>query len=277
MIINAITKLGLSLSPSKSCVITRGKGPGYEKWKKTNLTIDSSRHWHLSLFGGTLKIPLKSKTLYLGTFLSYDHFERQTVEMRVQAAWNNFSRLKPWLCRKRKISTQLKLELMRTCILPTICYGVMFVGLQTNGIKLICQTLHQMYRRVLGNLPHRTHETHSTVLDRFQIESPLLVLHHLANQAHQSLTTALAQVHSQDIIHQINWRTLNDTRTILTSTLCQPEGVPESDTESEEVACIYCSFIAPSLPKLQRHHTLVHAMPRPQTRQVNYQQDTEDV
>ena len=277
MIINAIIKLGLSLSPSKSCVITRGKGPGYEKWKKTNLTMDSSRNWHLSLLGGTLKIPLKRKTLYLGTYLSYDHFERQTVELRVQAAWNNFRRLQPWLCRKYKISIQLKLELMRTCIFPTICYGIMFVGLQTNGIKLICQTLHQMYRRVLGNLPHRTHETHSTVLDRFQIEPPLLVLHQLAIQAHQSLTTALTQVHSQDVIHQINWRTrMNDTRTVLKSTLCQPEGVPESDAESEEVACIYCSFIAPTLPELQRHHTLVHAMPRPQIRKVDYQQDTTD-
>ncbi len=273
LIINAIERLGLSLSPSKSCVITRGKGPGYEKWKKTSLARDSTRNYHLLLREGALRIPLKRKTLYLGTFLSYDQFERQTVELRVQAGWNNFRRLKPWLCRKHKISLQLKLELMRTCILSTISYGVMFVGLQTNGIKLICQTLHQMYRRILGNLPYRTHETHTTVLDRFQIEPPLLVLHKLANQAHQSLSNALTQVHTHDVIHQINWLTLNDTRTLLTSALCQPEGAPESDTEPEEVACIYCSFIAPTLPELQRHQTLVHAMPTPQIRQVDYQQD----
>ena len=276
LIIDAIETLGLSLSPAKSCVITRGKGSGYEKWKKTSLTRDSTRNYHLLLRGGTMKIPLKSKTLYLGTFLSYDQFERQTVELRVQAGWNNFKRLKPWLCRKHKISMQLKLEIMRTCIIPTISYGIMFVGLQTNGIKLICQTLHQMYRRILGNLPHRTHETHTTVLDRFQIDSPLLVLHQLANQAHQSLSNALLQGKPQDVIHLINWRTLNDTRTLLTTTLCQPESVPTSDTEPEEVACIYCSFIAPSLPELQRHQTLVHAMPRPQTRRVDYQQDTTD-
>ena len=276
LIIDAIETLGLSLSPSKSCVITRGKGSGYEKWKKASLAPDSSRNYHLLLRGGTMKIPLKRKTLYLGTFLSYDQFERQTVELRVQAGWNNFRRLRPWLCRKHKISMQLKLEIMRTCIIPTISYGVMFIGLQTNGIKLICQTLHQMYRRILGNLPHRTHETHTTVLERFQIDSPLLVLHQLANQAHQSLSNALLQVTTQDVIHLINWRTLNDTRTLLTTTLCQPESAPTSDTEPDEVACIYCSFIAPSLPELQRHQTLVHDMPRPQTRRVDYQQDTTD-
>ena len=122
LIIDAIEQLGLSLSPSKSCVITRGKGPGYEKWKKASLAMDSTRNYHLLLRGGTMMIPLKRKTLYLGTFLSYDQFERQTVELRVQAGWNNFKRLKPWLCRKHKISMQLKLEIMRTCILPTISY-----------------------------------------------------------------------------------------------------------------------------------------------------------
>lgn len=62
--------------------------------------------------------------MYLGTLLSYDPFERQSEELRVQAGWNNFKRLQPWLCRKHKISLQLRLELMRTCIIPTICYGI---------------------------------------------------------------------------------------------------------------------------------------------------------
>lgn len=200
----------------------------------------------------------------------------QTVELRVQAGWNNFKRLHPWLCRKHKISLQLKLEQMRTCIIPTICYGILFVGLQQTGIQLVCQTLHQMYRRIVGILPHRTRDTHSTVLDSFQIEPPLLVLRQLVNQAHQSLTTTLTLVHPQDVIHQINWLTLNDTRTLLTSALCQLDVFPESDRGPEEVACIYCAFIAPTLLELQSHHTLVHALPRPLIRQVDYRQDTPD-
>lgn len=82
-----------------------------------------------------MKIPLKKKTMYLGTLLSYDQFERQSVELRVQAGWNNFKRLTPWLCRKRKISLKLRLQLMRTCIIPTICYGILFAGMQQTGIQ----------------------------------------------------------------------------------------------------------------------------------------------
>ena len=39
LIIDAIERLGLQLSPSKSCVITRGKGPGYAKWKRTHTCV----------------------------------------------------------------------------------------------------------------------------------------------------------------------------------------------------------------------------------------------
>ena len=118
-----------------------------------------------------------------------------------------------------------------------------FVGMQPTGIQLVCQTLNQMYRRILGNLPHCTRETHSSVLEKFHIEPP---------------EAALTMVHSQDVIHRINWQTLNSTRTLLTS------------------ACIYCAFIAPSLPELQKHHTLVHALPRPLPPGCGQRQDTTD-
>ena len=147
-IIAAIESLGLKLSPSKSCVVTRGKGPGYEKWKRTNTAVDASKTHHLLLREGALKIPLKKKSMYLGTFLSYDQFERQSVELRVQAGWNNFKRLQPWLCRKHKISLQLSLELIGTCIIPTICYGIFSLACNTMVFNLCVKH----YTRCTGEL-----------------------------------------------------------------------------------------------------------------------------
>ena len=273
-IIATIERLGLKISPSKSSVITRGKGAGYEKWKKTHTRLDSNKTHVLVLPNSKMHIPLKKKQLYLGIMLSYDNFERQTVEVRVQAGWNNFKRLKPWLCRKHNISLRLRLELMRTCIIPTICYGILYTGLHENGIHLICQTLHQMYRRIIGNLPHQTRETHTTVLARHGVEPPLITLDKLATQAISSLTNALTQVSDDDVIHLTDWKTLHSTRSLLTSRLCHPEHISESDSASEEFACIYCAFVAPTKPELQRHLTLVHAQPRPLKRKVNYSQDT---
>ena len=163
---------------------------------------------------------------------------------------------------------------MRTCIIPTICYGIFYTGIQENGINLICQTLHQMYRRIIRNLPHHTHETHTAVLDRYHVEPPLVTLDKLANQAVHSLTTALHSVSTDDVIHLTDWRPLQSTRTLIGSRLCQPADFPDSDSAPDEIACIYCAFVAPTKPKLQRHMTQVHAQPRPLKRQVDYSQDT---
>ena len=275
-ILGAIEQLGLVLSQSKSCVITRGKGPGYERWKKKQTRTDALKVHHLLLRDGTMQIPIQKKTMYLGVRLSYDHFERQSVELRVQAGWNNFRRLQPWLCKKHRVTLSLRLELMRTCIIPTICYGILYTGLHERDIQLVCQTLHQMYRRIRGNMPHRTRESHSSVLERFNIEPPLITLDKLATQAHQSLTEALLQVLPDDVIHLTSWHPLNATRTLLTTRLCQSETLSEADSEPTEFTCIYCAFIAPSFSELQRHQTLVHAMPRSISRQVDYTKDTMD-
>ena len=84
------------------------------------LPVSSSKTHQLVLRSGNMKIPLKKKNMHAGIFLSYDRFERQTVEVRVQAGWNNFKRLQPWFCRKHQISLKLRMELMTTCIIPTI-------------------------------------------------------------------------------------------------------------------------------------------------------------
>ena len=79
-IIATIERLGLKISPAKSCVITRGKGPGYEKWKKTQTYLDASTNHSLVLPTSQMKIPIKKKQLYLGVILSYDQFEQQLLK-----------------------------------------------------------------------------------------------------------------------------------------------------------------------------------------------------
>ena len=101
-VIHAIEHLGLTISAPKSYVILQGKGAGFLKWKKTRVKRIQQRQHCLTLCDGNLQIPIKKQCLYLGTVLSYDDFQKQTVELRVKAGWNNFRRLQPWLCRKQK-------------------------------------------------------------------------------------------------------------------------------------------------------------------------------
>lgn len=82
--------------------------------EKQSVDISKKSKPSLKLGGGQVKIPIIRKCLYLGTMLSYDDFQKQTIDMRIQAGWNNFRRLQPWLCRKRKVSLALRLKIMNT-------------------------------------------------------------------------------------------------------------------------------------------------------------------
>ena len=94
-VIMAIERMGLTLSPQKSCVLLKGKGPGFLSWKKRHCITSKSAPPCLSLRDGSLRIPIMKKCLYLGVVLSYEDFQKQTVAVRVNAGWNNFRRLQP--------------------------------------------------------------------------------------------------------------------------------------------------------------------------------------
>lgn len=126
----------------------------------------------------------------------------------------------------------MRLHLMNTCIIPTVCYGIVFTGLTPFGIDLVTKTFNVMYRRILGHVPHLTRISTGSVLDTHRICPPVLTLHQLVEQAHQSLSFALTQVPQHDILHLADWTSLEQTRSLLSSLFLQPERTPLSDPEA---------------------------------------------
>ena len=273
-VIMAIDRLGLTLSAQKSCILLKGKGAGFFKWKKTSVDMSQKTNPCLKLCNGHVRVPIKKQCLYLGTMLSYGDFHKQTVELRVKAGWNNFHRLQPWLCRKHKVSLALRLQLMQTCIVPTICYGIFYIGLTPYGIDLLCKTFNMMYRRIMGHVPHISRINTSTVLAANRIQTPLLTLHHLVTQAHVSMISALQLVPTHDIIHLTHWTTLDETRTLISSSLARIADFPTFDFEAPPLVCGFCTFYTDSPHELQKHYTLAHSRPRLANTKVDFAQDT---
>ena len=271
-VIMAIDRMGLKLSPQKSCVLLKGKGPGFLLWKKRHCVTSKTTQPCLSLRDGSLRIPIMKKCLYLGAVMSYDDFQKQTVAVRVNAGWNNFRRLQPWLSKRNKVSLRLRLQVMNTCIIPTVCYGIFYTGLTSNCIDTLCKILNVMYRRILGHVPHLQHINTRSVLDANNIPHPLLTLQRLVDQAHYS--TALTQVPETDIIQQTLWTSLEQSRTTISQRLLQPEGLPTVEEEAPPLVCGFCSFHTTSTSKLQKHLTTFHSRPRLVVKSIDFTQDT---
>ena len=272
--IMAIERMGLKLSPQKSCVLLKGKGPGFLLWKKRHCTTLKTAQPCLLLCDGSLRIPIMNKCLYLGAVMSYDDFQKQTVAVRVNAGWNNFRRLQPWLSKRNKVSLSLRLQVMNTCIIPTVCYGIFHTGLTSNCIDTLCKTLNMMYRRILGHVPHLQHINTRSVLDANNIPHPLLTLQRLADQAHSSLSIALTQVPENDIIRQTLWTSLEQSRTAISQRLLQPVGLFTVEEEAPPLVCGFCSFHTTSASNLQTHLTTFHPRPRLGVKSIDFTQDT---
>ena len=273
-VIMAIERMGLKLSPQKSCVLLKGKGPGFLLWKKRHCATLKTAQPCLLLCDGSLRIPIMNKCLYLGAVMSYDDFQKQTVAVRVNAGWNNFRRLQPWLSKRNKVSLSLRLQVMNTCIIPTVCYGIFHTGLTSNCIDTLCKTLNMMFRRILGHVPHLQHINTRSVLDANNIPHPLLTLQRLADQAHSSLSIALTQVPENDIIRQTLWTSLEQSRTAISQRLLQPVGLFTVEEEAPPLVCGFCSFHTTSASKLQTHLTTFHPRPRLGVKSIDFTQDT---
>ena len=274
-ILDELARLDFILSPHKSSVIIRGNGSRFDHWKKKHISTDrqGTRCLFVETSQGQTAIPIQRKCTYLGCLVSYGNFELMTLKMRLATGWHLFRRLQKWLCSRQRAHLALRLRLFKTCVLPCITYGLMYMGLTHQGIQQLCIQITAMYRRVIGNKAHVTGMTHADFNQHYHLSAPAAILNDLWHQALTGLTNALTQTPAHDIIHQTCWGALHRTRSSLDRLGSGPvcELLPP-----QALTCPHCDacFQHPNL--LQRHLTRNHQCPRQVQRRLNMQTDSQD-
>ena len=123
--------------------------------------------------GGALRIPLTQQITYLGTQISYHHFERQTLESRLAKAEIAYNRLGSVLKGRHHLSTGQRVSLWRSCVWATAQYGLTACGLTRAG-------LHVLEVAMLRQLPvHLTHSTNLQVCQDAGVPLPHQMLRQL--------------------------------------------------------------------------------------------------
>ena len=108
IVLDELKDMGFILNPHTSCVILRGTGHRFAHWKKNNVDrtkVQQTRSLKLCLAGGDVQIPAKDRCLCLGTIMSYDNLEMQTLRLRLSVGWTQFRRLQRWLSYHREESS----------------------------------------------------------------------------------------------------------------------------------------------------------------------------
>ena len=111
-ILTDLAEMGMHVSTDKTVILLALTGPSYDKITAPFVQRrKKDRYLKVVTKTGPVSLPIKSSHVYLGVKISYHHFERQTMQYRLQQSWQAFHRLSSFLCSKQ-IPLQQRLRLV---------------------------------------------------------------------------------------------------------------------------------------------------------------------
>ena len=264
-ILDVLENLKLELSYEKTFILLATAGSGVQKGLKSSIDRQKDGVTMLIPRAGRAdsRIPLKSKGKYLGTELSYGHFEMQTWKLRLKAGKSAFARLKCWF-KNKQLSMPHRVQLWQTCVHTILVYGLCATHINVKILHEYQQTVYQMMRTVLHDHAYRTHNSHQQVFHAHGLELPLQLLARHVARYWQRLQRRDLTLQPTDIVHRVDWSHLPE---MLKLIQCVAESTIEAPLDFDASVpvqtqamhrCPYCSFQSQSIPNLRRHMTQEH-------------------
>ena len=149
-LVQSLQELGMSINFTKSSAVCALKGRSalqaqrqHFRWRNGALTL------RLPQTPTDLYIPLEDTLEYLGVTLSYHHFELQTAKLRADKAQGNFGRLHKVLRTNGPLSVVQRLRVYKACVLSSLMYGLIGVGLTASSYKVIVTSTCKHLRKLL--------------------------------------------------------------------------------------------------------------------------------
>ena len=197
--------------------------------------------------------PIKNEIAYLGVLVSYGSFEFITVH-RCRQSWLSFKSLGRALRTNGVLSLLERMRIYVACVWPVVEYGLIGVGVDGRGLRLIESTVAQQLRKVL-----RTHEravSNQQVFERAGLEPRDILHERLAAQAQRVMEaepqSIVSRQHMRAVqIQEFFQRTVDCSGSTLTP-VSAASGCPCP------VCGIYFDSEAGVALHLQRRHAEVH-------------------
>ena len=180
-VLDVLEQCGMILNPDKSAAICRLTGP--------QVPLAHKKYMYRAKHAAFLRIPRRNNTVtqirlahqlsYLGIILNYRKFEGTTMKFRLQANDRAQHQLHRWLHDKHVMSRASRTKLWRQCVLTCSLYGLLQVGLTSNGLKLFFGNCLRQLRKIYKEPVFITRQTHLDFLAAHGLDNPLIQLHSL--------------------------------------------------------------------------------------------------
>ena len=202
---------------------------------------------------------------YLGVVLSYDNFEMQTLNLRIQSGNRAQSQLHKWLHCDGQLTSHQRTKIWRQCVQSCLHYGLFAVGLTETGLHKLFSVSLKHLRRIFKEPVFVERISHLEFLERHQLPHPLVLLHELGLKHYGRAVQKLSQLDPQDVLRHIDPDHLYQTLQLIHNFLNHITTTSTSTTFT--LHCSYCDKIFADHRLLRSHLTKCHEHSGGQLRQ----------
>ena len=181
-LVNVCTRIGclftvlgeakMQVNPDKSSLLIRSSGSALARWVKARtFKRKDQKLIRLGTPFQPIDVGLATRIPYLGTVMSFDSFETQTADLRIQQAKAAVARLSRVLFKKHGLGLQHRLRVYRTCIRSSISYGLAVVGTTPQALRRLASLEARHVRCISGNPRKEDGESAEVIFQRLHYTS----------------------------------------------------------------------------------------------------------
>ena len=231
---------GMCINPDKSTLLIKLVGTKGASWLKRHIQIKDGKRFFMFQHGTDfVMVPITAQSKYLGIIVSYQNFERASLNHRLKAAGLARQRLAKVLHCSKHLSMRQRLQIYAACIRTTLLYGLTTLGLSDKDLLQLHRRDIKYLRAVAKSPVHITREPTEQLLQRLQVRSIRHVFLKLGG-------TVLQMHHGA----------------VLSSSQKTTHATPlkELDGATRSCACPTCGLYFPSRHIMKIHHKRKHGV-----------------
>ena len=163
-------RYGMRINPDKSSLLIKLVGTKGASWLKKHIQIKDGKRLFMFQHGTDfVTVPISAQSKYLGIIVSYQNFERASLNHRLKSAGLARQRLAKVLHCSKRLSLRLRLQIYTACIRTTLLYGLTTLGLSDKDLLQLHRRDIKYLRAVAKSPVHLTREPTEQLLTRIQV------------------------------------------------------------------------------------------------------------
>ena len=270
ILFDLLATYGLEINDTKTVVLFKAAGSSLPKLTRRYIhRCDSGTYLRVPRKGGKdTFLKLVQKHVYLGIQLSYNAYQKHTVDHRLHCARNAAALLAKWLRGRGGLTKFQRTKLWQQTILTSLHHALSHVGFTAAHLQLLDAWSLTQLRHIYQEPVHLNHISHQDFLHSHNLTDPLILLRRRVVKTIAREEFRVSRLDPLDILLQHNRQRPFTVLQVLDN-LLTTRRLKEYTPQIAHFECIFCNTYFATAGMLRKHVTIHHGQREGQIRFYN--------